>query len=71
MFISKGCLITILDNLSVLNKETEELKKKVADLEGQVQGQLEVKIDVDTIQKALKKMERFAPVINIPPIRQE
>lgn len=39
MFISKGCLITILDNLSMLNKETEELKKKVADLEGQVQGQ--------------------------------
>ncbi len=27
MFISKGCLIAILDNLSVLNREVEELKK--------------------------------------------
>lgn len=29
VFISKGCLIAILDNLSELNKEVEELKKAV------------------------------------------
>lgn len=27
MFISKGCLTAILENLSVLNREVEELKK--------------------------------------------
>lgn len=27
MFISKGCLEAILENLSVLNKEVDELKK--------------------------------------------
>lgn len=29
MFISKGCLQTIFENLSILNKEVEELKKTV------------------------------------------
>lgn len=29
MFISKGCLWIILENLSVLNKEVGELKKAV------------------------------------------
>lgn len=27
MFISRGCLRTILENLSLLNREVEELKK--------------------------------------------
>lgn len=39
MFISNMCLTAILENLSILNKETEQLKKRIADLEGQVQGQ--------------------------------
>ncbi|KJJ66857.1 hypothetical protein [Clostridium sp. FS41] len=56
MFISKGCLITILDNLSVLNKETEELKKKVADLEGQVQSQPNLK--VEDIKRVIEKHDR-------------
>lgn len=56
MFISKGCLITILDNLSVLNKETEELKKKVVDLEGQVQSQPNLK--VEDIKRVIEKHDR-------------
>lgn len=39
MWISKRCLIAILDNLSVLNREVEQQEKKIADLEAQVRGQ--------------------------------
>lgn len=42
MFISKGCLLAILENLSALNKVAEkwrDLEKRIARLEGQVQGQ--------------------------------
>lgn len=39
----------------ISKKKWQALEKRVADLEGQVQGQLEVKIDSDAIRQALEK----------------
>lgn len=55
----------------ISKKEWNVLKKRIADLEGQVQGQLKVELDIDTIRKTLKKIERFAPVVNFTFDHQE
>lgn len=54
MFISRGCLNAILENLSELNKEMECLEQRIADLEEQVRGQQIVKVDVNEIQKNIQ-----------------
>lgn len=43
----------------ISKKKWQALEKRVADLEEQVQGQLEVKIDADTIRKMLHSIERI------------
>ena len=42
----------------ISKKEWSVLKKRVADLEEQVQGQLNVEIDVEAIRQVLNEMER-------------
>lgn len=43
----------------ISKKKWNMLEKRIADLEEQVQGQLEVKIDADTIRKMLHSIERI------------
>lgn len=45
----------------VSKKKWETLEKRVADLEGQVQGQLEVKVDADIIKKRVHQLEQKHP----------
>lgn len=52
-------------------KKWQILEKRIADLEEQVQGQLDVKIDVDAIRKMLHSIERIELSANIPPIYQK
>lgn len=54
----------------VSRKEWQALKKRVADLEEQVQGQLDMKVDADAMRETLLNLERLHLSVELPPIRQ-
>lgn len=39
MFVSRDCLTAILENLSVLNRESGQLEKRITEVEERTQGQ--------------------------------
>lgn len=41
----------------ISKKKWQVLEKRIADLEEQIQGQLDVKIDADAIRRTLQKIE--------------
>ncbi len=54
----------------ISKKKWQALEKRVADLEVQVQGQLDVKIDADSIRRALQRIEQKHPKIRFNEARR-